>query len=162
MMRKFLIAAALLVLPMAPASAQWGATQWGMTLDQVLAAVPGARAIKREGSGSDVWNSHLLADAPWKDGDVTLIADFFFDPGSSQLAFVKMRPNDVKQCAAWGDALVARHGKGQVEASDYPNMGVALFAVRWTDAKTKERMIYSRMTKGDDVTYCHFIQQVPA
>ena len=159
-MRALLAAAALLLIPTA-AWADWGATHWGMTLDQLLAAVPGARPLARDGTGSDVWKQQRLAASPWRDGDIETTADFFFDPESHTLTLVKTSPADVKQCPAYADLLVARHGPGKLDERSFEN-GLTLAAIRWTDPKTHERLIYSRIGQtGQPPSYCHFIQQAP-
>jgi len=161
-MRGLLIAAALLLLPVAPAWADWGATHWGMRLDQVLDTVPGARPLVREGTGSDVWKQQRLASAPWKEGEIALIADFFFDPESHTLTLVKTSPTDTRRCPAYADMLVARHGPGTVDEHSFEN-GLTLAAIRWTDPQTHERLTYSRMGQtGRPPSYCHFIVQKPA
>jgi len=160
--RGLLIAAALLLLPIAPAWADWGPTHWGMTLQQVLDSVPGVRPLKYDGKGGDVFNQHRLASAPWHDGEIALIADFFFDPGASTLSLVKSEPTDVAQCAAYGDLLVARYGPGAREEKSFDN-GLTIMAIRWTDQTTHERLIYSRLgDTGKPANYCHFIVQKPA
>ena len=138
-----------------------GADTMGHVADGGAGQRPRVRQLKRE--GSDVWSHHALASAPWTDGEMAVVADFFFTPDGGKLAFVKMQPNDVKQCMDWADTLTARYGKGIVETSDYPEIGLSLYALRWTDAKTKERLTCSRRVKaGEGATYCHFVQRAPA
>lgn len=162
MIRRLALALALLAIPTA-AWADWGPTRWGMTLDQVLDSVPGVRPLKREGNGSDTWNQHRLASAPWKDGAIALTADFFFDPDSHTLTLVKMLPTDAGQCPTYQAALVARYGQGTAKENSFPDKGLAFLAIRWTDPKTQERLLYSRMGPiGGSATYCHFIVQKPA
>ena len=156
---RFLAAAALMLLPAAPALADWGKTKWGMSPEQVLAAVPGARPLKREGAGGDVWGRQRLVSAPYTLGKFATHADFFFSTRGKGLEFVKMEPVDPKQCGALEAMLVKRHGKGTRESFD---RGVHMIVVRWTDRKTKEQLLYSALNKpGEPVSRCHFIQQAP-
>lgn len=160
-MRRLLLAIALLLIPSA-AWADWGATHWGMTLQQVLDTVPGARPLKYDGKDSDVFKQHRLASAPWRDGEIDTIADLFFDPGTSTLSLVKMKPTDVAQCDAYRDALVARYGPGAREDKSFDN-GLSILAIRWTDPATRERLLYSRLgPTGGWANYCHLIVQKPA
>ncbi len=158
-MRRIPLLLALVLLPSSPAWANWGKTHWGMTLEQVLAAVPDARPLKREGTAM-VWGRERLASAPYKLGQFATTADFFFSTRGKGLEFVKMEPADPKQCGAFEAMLVKRHGAGQRESFD---KGVHMIVIRWTERKTKEQLLYSAVNKpGEPVMRCHFIQQAPA
>lgn len=162
-MRGLILSVLAALFAATPASAQWGSTRWGMTLDQVLETVPGARALAREGTGSDVWKQHRLAAAPWRDGDIELIADFFFDPDNHTLTLVKVQPVDVGQCKRLGEMLIARYGAGARDERSFDDLNAIALAIRWVDPKTRERLLYSTMNvTGQPPRYCHFIQQVPA
>lgn len=160
-MRRLIAALALALLPVAPAWADWGATQWGMTLEEVLDAIPEARPLVREGNGGDVWGHHRLASMPWQEGDFPVTADFYFDPATQKLAFVKMQPNEVLDCSEMEKMFARRYGKGAVDQRDIGNFRAK--ATRWVDPKTKERLLFSTMgPSGQAPNYCHFIQQQPA
>lgn len=158
-MRRLVLAVSLLALSGAPAWADWGKTRWGMSPEQVLAAVPGAKPLKRE-DGSDVWGRQRLVSVPWKLGGIATHADFFFHSQRLTLDFVKMEPVDPKDCAVLEADLVKRHGAGEREARE--RMGVQMLAIRWTDRETRERLLYSSLDRlGQPVSRCHFIQQSP-
>ncbi|MCW3848221.1 hypothetical protein OF829_13325 [Sphingomonas sp. LB-2] len=153
------LALALILLPAAPALADWGKTHWGMSPEQVLAAVPGAKPLKRE-NGGDVWGRQRLISAPYKLGKFATNADFFFTSQTRTLDFVKMEPVDPKQCPALEAMLAKRHGKGESETRE--NAGIQMRVIRWTDRKTREQLLYSSLNKaGQPIARCHFIQQAP-
>ncbi|MEZ0242783.1 MAG: hypothetical protein ACAH11_05370 [Sphingomonas sp.] len=158
--RRLSIAALALLLPAAPAWAEWGATKWGMTLTEVLDAVPGARPLKQEGTKGDVWKHHRLASAPWQDGKFAMIADFYFEPDTNRLGFVKSEPVNIADCPALETEMVTRHGAGTREDRDIGDMH--LLVIRWVDPATSERLLYSSFYgRGQPPRFCHFIQQAP-
>jgi hypothetical protein len=153
------VTALALLLPASPALAHWGKTLWGMSPQQVLAAVPGAKPVKRE-SGGTVWGRQRLVSVPYTLYGYATNADFFFIAQTVKLDFVKMEPVDPRQCPALERDLIKRHGAGESEGRD--NMGVHMKVIRWTEAKTKDRLLYSSLNKtGAPISRCHFIRQAP-
>jgi hypothetical protein len=160
-MRRMLAGAVALACLAVPgtALADWEATRWGMSAAQVVATVPGARAVQGE-PGDRVWKHDLGAIGPHRDGDLDLAANFYFD-GEGGLAFVKTMPTDFERCGAYRALLEGRYGSGEVRQE---NLGVVMIAVGWTDPATRERLLFSSVqhAEGAPPSRCHFIVQRPA
>lgn len=156
-MKKLLLGAAALVLTATPALANWGATGWGMTPADVIAAVPGAIPSAPD-KGKDVRGMHELAAAPYRDGEVETTATFLFDPDTNGLAFVGLTPHDFGQCQAYQAALVARLGKGTPT-----NMAMGDFTMGkldWVDPKSGDHLMFSFIRKADgSYSICKFITE---
>lgn len=149
-----------LCLAAAPAFAEWETTRWGMTPEEVIAAVPGAQAVKRKGDGQDVWDHHQLAVAPYLDGEFRTEALFFFQPRSRRLAFVKLELADATQCEAWEKVVIGRYGDGTRVLKDF---GLKLLTIEWADPATREALVYSSVRLPDGTfSLCHFIRRQPA
>jgi hypothetical protein len=157
-MRKMLAAAALL-LPAMPAMANWGATRWGMTPEQVIAAVPGAAATAA-GNGTDVRGMHQLASAPYRDGDIETDASFLFDPKDNKLVFVGLTPRDHGQCGAYEKRLVARYGTGKASGQELG--GLKLGKIEWVERGSRDRLMFSWFRRPDgSYAICKFIAEKP-
>lgn len=141
------------------AFAHWGATRWGMSVAQVVAAVPGARAVQGE-PGDQVWTHDLGAVAPHHDGTFDLAANFYFGT-DGRLAFVKTMPTDFERCSAYRTMLEGRYGPGTVQRKD---LGLVMIAVSWTDPATREQLLFSSVQNAEDAqpSRCHFIVRQPA
>ena len=158
-MKKPMFAAAALLLTATPALANWGATGWGMTPVDVIAAVPNAVATAPD-KGKDVRGMHELAAAPYKDGDVVMTATFLFDPDTNGLAFIGLTPNDYGQCDAYKATLIARYGKGK--PTDMKLGDLSMGKLDWVDPKSGDKLMFS-FIRGPDGSYsiCKFITEKP-
>ncbi len=160
-MLKLTLTAATLLLSAAPAMADWGPTHWGMSAEEVIAAVPGAKATAAE-KGTNVNGLQQLAVAPWKDGDVATTATFLFDPDNGKLVFVGLMPDDPGQCEAYRATMVARYGKGKPTDRVFGEM--AMGKLDWIDPQSHDQLMFSFIRKTSDQSYsiCKFIAQQPA
>lgn len=156
-MRKLIFAAACLLLSATPALADWETTRWGMTPEQVIAAVPGAVATA-PALGTDVKGMHQLARAPFADGGIAMTASFLFD--SSGLAFVGVTLEDVTQCDAYRKLLVARLGAGK--PMERVMADVTLGKLEWVDPALHDRLMFSYIRRADQsYAICKFIAEKP-
>ncbi len=152
-------AVAAMLLTAMPASADWPPVKWGMTQEQVLAAMPGAVARAWKGEDNDVWGRRMLADAPNADGDIALTAEFYFDAKHKKLVFVRQVAKDPKSCADWRKILVARYGPGTPGKKD--GLGI-MDSIRWTDSDGDTLLFLSITMPESGPYYCHLIDGVPA
>ena len=163
-MRKWLITGALL-LTATPALANWATTTWGMTPEQVVAAVPGAKALKAS-DDTTLYGMDNLAEAPFREGKVKLTAGFYFDHKSRKLALVDIVADDNTQCPEFRKALEARLGKGDTKRTQetYGGRNVNQISVDWDDATTGDHMTFLAVTvTPDDSVYgiCKLMHQGP-
>ena len=158
MLRLLTAALALILLPVA-AHADWAPTKWGMSPEQVVAAVPGAVAMAHR-EGTVVLKHHKLAIASVRDGAFDVDASFYFEPRKRALAFIQFVPAPEK-CDAYLDQIVARHGKGKRQDK---GLGAGtMILIDWTDPATKEQLSFTGVKGSNRASiYCHFMQQVPA
>jgi hypothetical protein len=158
-MKTLMIAATALLLTAPPALANWGATGWGMTPADVIAAIPGAIPTAPD-KGKDVRGMHELAAASYKDGDVVVTATFLFDPDTNGLAFVGLTPNDFGRCDAYRTALIARYGKGK--PTDMAMGDLKMGKLDWVDPASGDKMMFSFIRNADQsYSICKFIVEKP-
>jgi hypothetical protein len=113
------IALTALVACATPALADWEGTQWGMSPDEALAVLDGARSHSPDGSeifqydGSAfqplVKLEHAIEGVP---GEAALLFD-----ADESLQFVTFSPEDLTQCDALTEALMDAYGS--VESSGF-------------------------------------------
>lgn len=158
-MKTLIAAATALLLAATPALANWGATGWGMTPADVIAAVPGAVATAQD-KGNDVRGMHQLAAAQYQDGDVAMNATFLFDPDTNGLAFVGLTLNDYSQCDAYKAVLIARYGKGK--PTDMKLGDLSMGKLDWVDHASGDRLMFSFIRRADQsYSICKFIIEKP-
>ncbi|MDF7775647.1 hypothetical protein P1X14_10345 [Sphingomonas sp. AOB5] len=159
-MRRLMLAiAAAAVLPLTPALADWPPSKWGMTPEQVQAAVPGAKIVPFD-SSFNLRGLNLLAEAPVSDAGLQLKARYYFAPGTRQLGMIDFLPNNPDDCAAYRNALIARYGKGESEESvmGEGDQAFDVLAIEWPNAGT-DRMNYAEAKRGDMIGMCKLIIQ---
>ena len=162
-MRKMILAAAaLLAIPAVPALAHWAPTQWGMTPAQVIATVPGAKAMKQS-ADTDLQGLHNLASAPAMDGKVKLTAGFYFSEGTRTLELVDIVADDRGQCADYRALLTARYGAGKVseEKLDISGQTVTALHINWTDPDSGDSLDFMGIIIVDDTYAICKLMQAP-
>ncbi|MDF7775645.1 hypothetical protein P1X14_10335 [Sphingomonas sp. AOB5] len=159
-MRKIAIAAVVLLASAAPALAEWAPSKWGMSPEQVIKAVPNAVAVVRDGDGKDVSGHHQLATAPTKDGAIQLQANFYFEPGKRQLAFIQFVPGTA-QCKDYQTLLESRNGAGKHDDKDLDK--IQLTVIEWVEAGSKDKLKYVGVTASANGAwlYCHLHREKP-
>lgn len=158
-MYRLIAAAIALTLVPGAALADWGTTRWGMSPEDVIAAVPGATAVAHR-EGTMVLKHQMLATAPVTESDLQVEANFYFDPKAHKLAFIQFRA-PKEQCDTYFQRVTGRYGKGKVKDE---GLGPLNTIVReWTDPATRERLSYTAVKKASDNSsmYCHFMRQIP-
>lgn len=128
-------ATALNMLP--PPSVGWEGANWGMTPEQVSAAVPGVRAVRW---GMSLDNARKRGAKAANLYEIELEASYFYGPDG--LTFVRF---DVpfRRCGALVDGLLAEHGQ-PTEVSDQ----VILKVISWEDPEAGNRLVLLHSTAG--------------
>jgi hypothetical protein len=118
-----------LIASATPALAGWEATEWGMSPEQVEAAVPGAERLLR---GETLDGKRAMSREPYQLGEQHLQARYFYD--ANGLAMVEV---DVsrRECNAAVDVLLQRYGN-PLRISDQ----AILRLVIWHDEPTGTRI----------------------
>ena len=112
MHRLLALAAALAVLPPAPARADWQYTKWGMTPEEAVKASNGAMKLipAKERKPVELTHTEPVAEGTYKDGALNVTVEFVIDTASGGLACVGYAATDMAQNAALKDWLVKRYG----------------------------------------------------
>ncbi len=131
---QMLLAAAAAVLALggssSPSDPGWEGAAWGMTPEQVSAAVPGVRAVRREESLSNA-RKQRVSDARLYGIDVE--AEYYFD--ADGLAFIRFEV-PFRRCEALVDGLLTEHGS-PVEVHDQ----VILRLITWEDPDGGDKLV---------------------
>ncbi|WP_135194622.1 hypothetical protein [Brevundimonas intermedia] len=120
-----------------PAYSGWDGAEWGMTPEQVSAAVPGVRVVRR---------GMLLSDARKQSArdvelyGISLEASYFYSPRG--LTFIRF---DVpfRRCATLVDGLIAAHG----QPANVSDQGI-LKLITWEDPDAGNRLILLQSAAG--------------
>lgn len=120
-----------------PPNAGWEGANWGMTPEQVSAAVPGVRVVRW---GMSLGNARKRSAKDAKLYEIELEASYFYGPDG--LSFIRF---DVpfRRCEALVDGLLAEHGQ-PTEVSDQ----VILKVISWEDSEAGNRLVLLHSTAG--------------
>lgn len=127
---------ALTISPL-PNHAGWEGAEWGMTPEQVSAAVPGVRVVRRGMSLSDARKQGVRDVELY---DIELEASYFYGPDG--LTFIRF---DVpfRRCATVIDGLLAEHGQ-PTNVSDQ----AILKLITWEDPEAGNRLVLQHSAAG--------------
>lgn len=120
-----------------PTQAGWEGAEWGMTPEQVSAAVPGVRDVRRGMSLSDA-RKQSVRDVELY--NIRLEASYFY--GAHGLTFIRF---DVpfRQCTTLVDGLLAEHG----QPTNVSDQGI-LKLITWDDPEAANRLVLLHSTAG--------------
>jgi len=120
-----------------PPEAGWEGAEWGMTPEQVSAAVPGVRSVRR---GMSLSNARMQGVRDVALFDTGLEAQYFYGPDG--LAFIRF---DVPfgRCEALVEGLLAAHG----QPSDTRDQ-VILKLITWEDPEAGNRLVLLHSSAG--------------
>ena len=145
MLRRFILAAVLVVVISPPCGADWQYTKWGMTPAEVLAASKGAaRATteeEKQGGRLRPSGQEPVLVAPWKSEQFEFTAKFYFSKEGERLNFVYLRLVSGSPDALLGD-LKAKYSKALLS-----DEGEFLVHVVWHSGKDQ----VSYLALGKDV-----------
>lgn len=120
-----------------PSDPGWEDAEWGMTPEQVSAAVPGLRVVRW---GMSLDNARKRGVRGAELYDIELEASYFYGPDG--LAFIRF---DVpfRQCEALVDGLLAEHGQ-PTNMSDQ----MILKVITWEDPEAGNQLVLLHSTAG--------------
>ncbi|WP_109809481.1 hypothetical protein [Sphingosinithalassobacter portus] len=145
----FLIASAL------PAKAQKLPVSWGMSPEEVIASVPGAKSIAHDPS-RDMIGLHALVEAPYLEDGVAYRAEFYFDPSLRTLRAVNSLLIGNGTCSTVRDRLIAQYGPGQ---SNVDRSGSARTTQLVWDLDSGEKLVSLEISiLGDFRVICRVIR----
>jgi len=120
-----------------PSDAGWEGAQWGMTPEQVSAAVPGVRVVRRGMSLSNARKQGVRDAALY---GLELEAEYFYGPDG--LNFIRF---DVpfRRCGALVEGLLAEHG----QPTDVSDQAI-LKLITWEDREAGNRLVLLHSAAG--------------
>jgi hypothetical protein len=135
----FAFAAVTIMLNSFPLQTQagWEGAEWGMTPEEVSAAVPGVRVVRRGMLLSDARNQSVRDVELYS---IRLEASYFYGPQG--LTFIRF---DVpfRRCTTLVDGLVAEHGQ-PTSVSDQTILKI----ITWEDPEAANRLVLLHSTAG--------------
>lgn len=120
-----------------PPDAGWEGAAWGMTPEQVSAAVPGVRVVDR---GMSLANARKQGVRDAQLYEIGLEAEYFFGPEG--LAFIRFEV-PFRRCEALVHGLLAEHG----EPTDVRDQMI-LKLITWEDPEAGNRLVLLQATAG--------------
>ena len=115
--RAAIAAAALLVS--AAAQANWRFTNWGMSVDQVVATGKGVKAQAIADVQDDrVGDLQRLAVGETRDAGIDVQVQFYFTSGTKRLAMIRYQALTNTDCGDVENAAVRQYGAGKVRDAD--------------------------------------------
>ena len=131
------VAATIALMFSPPSAAGWEGAEWGMTPEQVSAAVPGMRTVRRGTSLSNARKQGVRDAALY---EIELEAEYFY--GSDGLAFIRF---DVPfgRCEALVDGLLAEQG----QPTDVSDQAI-LKLITWENPEAGNRLVLLHSAAG--------------
>jgi hypothetical protein len=154
------IAGAALLMVAQPALADYGPTRWGMSAEEVIAAVGGdARKVK------DVKDKRILEHKRFvmsnhEDGGIAYEASYFFGKKGEGLSMVNLAPAAPESnCAATRAAFLERLGPGAESKSPPVVEGLEQTAITWRTGAGDEVIEFAEVRLFGKAAHCQVLYQ---
>lgn len=108
-MRAFIVGALTLLAAASPASAEWQFTNWGMSVDEVVAASGGSVERYNGSPGQRIMGSNFQAKGSYSAGGYDFESEFYFDP-SGRLSVIRLMLIDYSQCGSMREMMQGIYG----------------------------------------------------
>lgn len=148
-----------------PAAAQWDAAAWGMSVEEVIAAVGGDTAAAKDKKDKRILKQRRLATGTHTEGDIGYEVSYYFDKKSKTLTMILFVPLDrTGQCDAALEQFQEMLGRVEVEdktlnlSKDTPNLYTSQAA--WPGGERGGLVEYSSASiEFSDYRHCQFLFQ---
>lgn len=128
-----------------PALANWQSTRWGMSVDEVLAAVPGS--IPHSNSKLDVGTQVVRAAANYNAGGVDSVAFLLFE-GGLRFSRVLILPKKMENCSDLSRKLHEAYGE-PLDSTGHRS----IFSYRWRDTDKGNIVVYANIGYECSISY---------
>ncbi len=153
---------ALCILGMAPSPAQatWNGTQWGMSVDQVIATIGESASKVRDERDKRILNTHRLVTSHDTREDLHYTVDYFFTPRDKRLTKVNLKPEPA-ECPIARAAFAVTLGEGDQQekrieiAPDRP--AIIEFKQVWQDPAGQGTVSYLSVSFDSDLRFCQIL-----
>jgi hypothetical protein len=157
---RWIIALAALLLPGHAAHAEYGATRWGMTPDEVVAAVGGDAKIVRDKKDKRVLDHKRLVASNVEVAGLVYEVSYFFGKDGKGLTMVDLVPsNPETNCAATRAAFTERLGKGVEEKRPAIMPGLDQNVILWRTGPGEEIVEYIEVFVFEKASHCKVLYQ---
>lgn len=159
-MRGWTLALPTLLLAGQPALAEYGTTRWGMTADEVVAAVGGdARKVKDKRDERSL-NHQKLVTSTFTEGGIAYVANYYFGEKGKALTLVRIEPVAPEQdCEAMFAAYTARLGPGINQPRPMIVPDLTNTSLQWRTGPGDEVAEYTDVRFNGRMRYCHVLHQ---
>lgn len=159
-MRLSLLALPALLLAGQAVHAEYGATRWGMTADEVVAAVGGdVRKVKDKRDQRSLGHQRL-ATSTFTQGGIAYVANYYFGEKGKGLTLVRIEPAAPEQdCEAMLAAYTARLGPGIDQQQPIVAPNFSNTSVQWRTGPGEEVAEYTAIRINGRMRYCHVLHQ---
>lgn len=142
-----------------PAKAEWGATHWGMTVREVVAAVGGDARKVRDRRDDRVLDHRLLAKSSHTEDGIAYTAEYFFGSDGRGLTMVRLVPVSTADCGAMQAAQEARFGRGSDRSQGAIGSPLRIQATYWLTGPGEQRVDTSTALVQQQPMLCHVLYQ---
>ena len=154
------LAVATYLLGASPALATWNNTEWGMTVEEVLAAVGESGRQVRDDRDKRILDARRLVTAEDTQTEVHYTVDYLFEGRQERLTKVNLVP-ETNECADAHDAFAANLGERQTEEKRMeimPGRQVILESKQvWQDPAGQGTVSYMSISFETELQYCQIL-----
>jgi hypothetical protein len=154
------IAGAVLLIAGQPALADYGATRWGMSAEDVIAATGGDARKVKDNKDKRILDHRLFAMSTFEDGGITYEVSYFFGKDGKGLTMVNLVPADPENnCADTRIAFLGRLGAG-IESKSPPVVeGLEQTGIAWRSGVGDEMVEYAEVRLFGKAAHCQVLYQ---
>jgi hypothetical protein len=150
----------MLLLAGQPALAEYGATRWGMTTDEVVAAVGGDARKVKDKRDERLFEHRKLAESTLEDKGIEYTASYFFGEQGTGLTMVNLVPAaPEKTCAATLAAFAERFGTPSEQQSREVFPGLVESVTLWRTGPGDEFVDYNVVQIRGRASHCRVLYQ---
>lgn len=159
-MRLWLAPLPVLLLAGQAAHAEYGATRWGMTSDEVVAAVGAdARKVKDKRDERSL-NHRKLVTSTFTQGGIAYVANYYFGEKGKGLTLVRIEPAaPERDCEAMFAGYTARLGPGRDQPAPMIVPNLSNTSIQWRTGPGEEVAEYTEVRLNGRIRYCHVLHQ---
>jgi hypothetical protein len=160
------VAASAAVLMAAPAQANWTAVEWGMSVDEVVAAVGGDAQPVKDEKDIRIHKQRRLAAGAESDGGIDFEVHYYFDRKKKKLTMLRIEPTDKPaNCGAMLDMYQERLGEREVEEKaltlEAGKPPIRMKSITWDSSERGGLVDFLDITiDGSDYHHCQILFKV--
>lgn len=146
-----------------PAQAEWGPTRWGMSVDEVLAAVGDTARRVDEQRDQRIHEQRQYATSTVSEDGIDYTVNYYFAGRRGGLTMVRLEPAAIANCDAMRAAYTQRLGE-EIDQSRTPDgsalskrFGIEL--IHWPTGPGDEVVELTEVRIDGNQMFCHVLYQ---